>query len=80
MWQVTLVMSKIANLDASQEPFLDFFDEWELLKLLKFSSKIHYLSKAYSEPCQTSKMELFAKIVSGVKPLTTFLTWFIQDF
>ena len=24
MWQVSLVTSKIANLDASEEPFLDF--------------------------------------------------------
>ena len=28
--------------------------------------------KAYSEPSQTTKMELFAKIVKGFKPLTIF--------
>ena len=30
------------------------------------------LSKIHSEPCQTSKMEFFAKIVNGQKPLTIF--------
>ena len=28
--------------------------------------------EAYSEPCQTSKMGCFAKIVDGSKPLTIF--------
>ena len=28
--------------------------------------------ETYSEPCQTSKMECFAKIVNGCKPLTIF--------
>ena len=28
--------------------------------------------EAYSEPSQTSKLELFAKIVNGYKPLTIF--------
>ena len=31
-----------------------------------------YISEAYSEPCQTSKMELFGKIVNGYDPLTIF--------
>ena len=29
-------------------------------------------SKTYSEPCQTSKMECFAKIINDFYPLTTF--------
>ena len=33
----------------------------------------------YSEPCQTSKLELFAKIVNGVQPLTIFAKIFIID-
>ena len=30
------------------------------------------LSKIHSEPCQTSKMEILAKIVNYQKPLTIF--------
>ena len=29
-------------------------------------------SEAYSEPCQTSKMECFAKMLNYQKPLTIF--------
>ena len=36
------------------------------------------LPGTYSEPCQTSKMELFAKIVNG-KLLTPFAKGFILD-
>ena len=36
-----------------------------------------WMSEAYSEPCQTSKMELFAKIVNGQKPFTIFVKHFI---
>ena len=35
--------------------------------------------EANSEPCQISKMELFAKIVNGQKPLTFFVKHFILD-
>ena len=31
------------------------------------------LSKIHSEPCQTSKMEIFAKILNYEKPLTIFV-------
>ena len=38
----------------------------------------------YSEPCQKSNMELFAKIVNSWKPLTTsakkFLLWCLTTF
>ena len=34
-------------------------------------------SEVYSEPCQTSKMECFAKIVSGWKSLTIFAKYSI---
>ena len=30
------------------------------------------MSEAYSVPCQTSKLELFAKIVNNFQPLTIF--------
>ena len=33
----------------------------------------------YSEPCQTSKMELFLKIINGRKPLTIFAKSSILD-
>ena len=36
-------------------------------------------SEAYSEPCQTPKIELFVKIVSGWKLLTIFAKSFILD-
>ena len=36
-------------------------------------------SEAYSEPCQTSKMEVFAKIVNGFSFLTIFLKLSILD-
>ena len=36
-------------------------------------------SEVYSEPCQTSKMELFAKKVNSFVSLTSFAKRFIQD-
>ena len=36
-------------------------------------------SKVYPEPCQTSKMELFAKIINSFQPLTIILKSFILD-
>ena len=36
-------------------------------------------TEAYLKPCQTSKMERFAKIVNGWKPLTIFGKYFIID-
>ena len=33
---------------------------------------IYIISEVYSEPCQTSKMELFTKILNGYEPLTIF--------
>ena len=41
------------------------------------SYHIHIVS--YSEPCQTSKMERFAKTVDGLKPLTIFTKHSILD-
>ena len=35
--------------------------------------------EAHSEPCQTSKMECFAKIVHGLTPLTIFAERSILD-
>ena len=32
-----------------------------------------FLSGAYSEPSQMSRMEHFAKLVNGIKPLSVFL-------
>ena len=41
----------------------------------------HYrcCSESYSEPIQTSKMELFGKIVNGFSPLTIFAKSYILD-
>ena len=36
-------------------------------------------SEAYSEPCQTSKMEFFAKLVNGDQTLTIFANSLILD-
>ena len=38
-----------------------------------------FKTEAYSEPCQTSKMERSAKIVNGLKALTTLAKRFILD-
>ena len=43
---------------------------WETQIFGKKYSEI--LTKIYSKPCQTSKMEIFAKIVNYQKPLTIF--------
>ena len=37
------------------------------------------LTEAYSDPCQTSKMENFAKIVDGFQPLPIFAKRSIID-
>ena len=37
------------------------------------------LTEAYSEPCQISKMERYAKIVNGKQPLTILAKCFILD-
>ena len=34
----------------------------------------------YSEPCHTSKMERFAKIVMGKNSITLEVIWFFGDF
>ena len=41
--------------------------------ILDWLATLNAFSEAYSEPSQTSKMELFVKIINGWKPLT-FLT------
>ena len=51
---------------------------------LNFKGKDHVLikkskSEAYSEPCQTSKRERFAKIVNGIHSLTVFAKCSILD-
>ena len=43
---------------------------------------VHLIQKnkeTYSEPCQTSKMELYVKIVEGGRPLANFAKSFILD-
>ena len=39
----------------------------------------HKASKKYAEPCQISKIERFAKIINGFKPLTIFAKHSILD-
>ena len=50
--------------------------EQRMKKLLIFFIKTHFTSnvfaEAYSEPCQTSKMDTFAKIVNSLKALIVF--------
>ena len=41
------------------------------LVLLK-NRTCNFRTEAYTEPCEISKMELFVKIVNGIKPLITF--------
>ena len=41
-----------------------------LSKLFLFQSQV--CTEGYSEPCRSSKMELFARIVNGFQPLTFF--------
>ena len=36
--------------------------------------------RMYSEPCQTSKIERFAKIVMGKDSITLEIIWFFDDF
>ena len=38
-----------------------------------------YMAEAYSEPCQTSKTELFAEIVNAERPLVVFAESSILD-
>ena len=70
--------------DKDTKPTL-FFQTFKA-KALRFS--INFWSKtfakmdcfeAYSEPCQTSKIELFAKIVNGFQPLTIFAKSSVLD-
>ena len=43
------------------------------------SLDMRWISETYLEPCQTSKMGLFEKIVDGWKPLTLFVKSSILD-
>ena len=38
-----------------------------------------YIPQTYSDPCQTTKMDNFAKIVSDLNPLTIFANKSILD-
>ena len=46
---------------------------------LKYFSDISLTFEAYSEPCQTSKMEAFTKIVNGFSVLTISAKSFTLD-
>ena len=71
--------------------FLHFFHQIHFYSvffcsILIFRLKIFYciyivvlISQAYSESCQTSKMEIFVKIVNGLKSLAIFAKNFILD-
>ena len=70
----------------SKTPYLDTFHAKELHVLSSLSllfnlySTIKVLStEAYSEACQTSKVELFAKLVTGFQPLNVFRKCSILD-
>ena len=57
------------TVDGLKKPAGDFHNIFEALES----------SSLYSEPCQTSKTELFAKIVKGWRPLSIFSQSFILD-
>ena len=49
--------------------------EWKEKSLIFFIKTLftsNVFAEAYSESCQTSKMEIFVKIVKGLKPLIAF--------
>ena len=50
-----------------------------LVFLIKAFFTLNIFEEVYSEPCQTFKMETFAKIVNGLKPLYVFAKNFILD-
>ena len=43
---------------------------FELVRLI--NRTFNFRTEAYTEPCETSKMELFVKIVNSFKPLIIF--------
>ena len=47
--------------------------------LLRISLPEDTLSEAYSETIQKSKMELYAKMLDGFKPITIFTKYSILD-
>ena len=49
------------------------------LKLLNFVFSFTKIAEAYSELCQTSKMERFTEIVNGFQPFTIFAKISIVD-
>ena len=54
-----------------------------IIKLWFYYALMHIFdasTKAHSQPCQTSKMERFAKIVDGFKPLIVCTKSSILDF
>ena len=56
--------------------------QWFPLFCIKYSrilGNIEIDAEAYSEPCQTTKMSIFTKIVNGWKPLTIFAKSSIFD-
>ena len=48
-----------------------------IIKVDKEGIRMTLLTEAYSEPCETSKMKLFAKIVNGFKSLIIFTKSFV---
>ena len=58
--------------------------QWKLYNSMSYIAGnvffiLSQMSEAYSESCQKSKMELFVKIVNGLKPLTVFKKSSILD-
>ena len=71
---VTLILSwRELDLVAIDSQLLILLSNADLQLILK-------VADAYSESSQTSKMELFAKIVNDQKPLTIFAKSSISDF
>ena len=55
------------------------FSRSNMGKVPRKKLSIKYIAEACSEPCQTPKMELFAKIVDGWHPLNIFTKSSILD-
>ena len=60
-------------------PWLILQISYNSFRCLVWGSIKWFILKSYSEPCQTSKLERFAKIVDGFKPLTIFAKRSILD-
>ena len=78
LWSVfSLIWTEYGKTQTRKTPYLDTFHAVTIKQELVVLDFRYW--EAYSEPCQTPKIELFVKIVSGWKLLTIFAKSFILD-